>query len=226
MDAAAATTNPGRVGELKVRWGRSAANPTTRAAADAQGLEVAVGEKASGTGADAGKKRCSTRLYRRSPRAKAYGLMKAGNASNGTFQMLELQRRLGPGRAPGPLRVLVVDDEGKVRNAAAGVLERQGMIVHATASPSNLVQEVRRFKPDVIVLDEFFEKTRVSYRRLLPTLIDAVPGVRVVITSSRHRTDAEVESDLVRWGASDILRKSTMLRDHSLEDSVLKAAVS
>lgn len=52
-----------------------------------------------------------------------------------------------------PPRVLVVDDDRAIRDAAVRALEAAGYAVVACGSASAAVQSVRRFRPDLVVLE-------------------------------------------------------------------------
>lgn len=123
----------------------------------------------------------------------------------------------------GPLRVLVVEDAGKVRDAASDVLARRGMIVHKTAKPDSLLQAVMRFRPDVVVMDDYFSKAQVSSASLMPQIMERFPGVRFVVTSDKPLSTLTPATDPHRWGASRVVEKATMLRDNNLERSVITA---
>lgn len=127
-------------------------------------------------------------------------------------------------RAKGPLRVLVAEDEGFLREAAVQALARWGMIVHKTAKPGNVVGMVRRFRPDVVVLDDHFKAAGVSFSVLMPDLIGMFPNVRVVVTTERPLSELTSANDPAKWGASDVVWKSTMLHGHELERSVANVA--
>ncbi|KQO42527.1 response regulator [Methylobacterium sp. Leaf85] len=129
-----------------------------------------------------------------------------------------------PGLKPkAPLRVLVVEDAGEIRDAAADVLTRRGMVVRKASRLDNLIQNLHRFKPDVVVLDDYFRQSKVGFAELMPTLVERFPGIRYVITLSGTPTK-DAETDPLRWGASDVVRKDTMFRDRILERSVINAA--
>ena len=51
------------------------------------------------------------------------------------------------------VRVLVVDDEGPIRDIVRGFLEREGMQVAESANGQDAVDRTREFAPDVVVLD-------------------------------------------------------------------------
>jgi CheY-like chemotaxis protein len=53
----------------------------------------------------------------------------------------------------GGLRVLLVDDEADVRDASAALLQQLGAEVRALASARDVIEEIARFRPHVLVLD-------------------------------------------------------------------------
>lgn len=124
----------------------------------------------------------------------------------------------------GPIRVLVVEDEGRVRDAAVHILLRRGMIVHKVAKPTNLVQTIRRFRPDVMVLDDYFERSGVEFSKLMPSILGQFPAIPVIVTSNSDLSQLSFSDNPFNWGASDVVQKSDILRSRKLDESVMSLA--
>jgi len=52
-----------------------------------------------------------------------------------------------------PYRVLVIDDDSEIARYNSILLQDAGMVTHSVVDPMNALFEVRRFNPDVIVMD-------------------------------------------------------------------------
>ncbi len=119
-----------------------------------------------------------------------------------------------------PWRVLVAEDQSRLRDIAVDALARTGMVVRKTSRPDYLLAAVRRFKPDVIVLDDRFSRARVAFSSLVPTLKERFPGVRVIVTSDADRPARDYSADPVNWGAWDVVSKRGMLTLKGQEDLI------
>jgi EAL domain-containing protein (putative c-di-GMP-specific phosphodiesterase class I)/CheY-like chemotaxis protein len=64
-----------------------------------------------------------------------------------------------PAGEPG-LRVLLADSDGRYREALRTVLEQHGMVVHACAPASGLLEDIGGYSPDVVVLGEDADSRR------------------------------------------------------------------
>lgn len=89
------------------------------------------------------------------------------------------------------LSVVIVDDSDRFLASARALLEREGMDVLAVAStPSEAVEQVRRQRPDVVVLDLHFGTVSGLdlARRLTP---DRMTSPAVVLVSTASCADVE-----------------------------------
>lgn len=111
----------------------------------------------------------------------------------------------------GPYRVMVVDDSAVVRGIVKRWLEADPTMVVA-ASCSDGAQALRKAETarcDVIVLD--VEMPNMDGLAALPALLKASPGVRVIMSSTRTRRNAEISLKALSLGASDYVAKPQSL---------------
>lgn len=104
-----------------------------------------------------------------------------------------------------PFRVLLIDDDRETRLLCSSVLRKVGMQVEELADPAGAVDAVRRFRPDLVLLDlhmpgqdglSVVEALRAS---------EAAPLLPVVFLSGEDRPSAR--SAALRGGADDFLAK-------------------
>jgi two-component system nitrate/nitrite response regulator NarL len=116
-----------------------------------------------------------------------------------------------------PIRILVVDDHTLFRRGLTALLARDPhlQVVGDAADAGEALRRAQEFQPDLILLDN--NLPGVNGVDVLPALLDAVPGVRVLML-----TVSEDEQDLVaalRGGASGYLLKT-------IEGDALVAAIA
>ena len=117
---------------------------------------------------------------------------------------------------PGAIRILVVDDHTLFRRGLTALLQRdqQFEVVGDAGDASQAQRRAAELKPDLILLDNHLPG--VNGVDALPALLEAVPGVRVLML-----TVSEDECDLsaaLRGGACGYLLKT-------VEGDVLSAAI-
>ncbi|HET6184260.1 MAG TPA: chemotaxis response regulator protein-glutamate methylesterase [Acetobacteraceae bacterium] len=110
-----------------------------------------------------------------------------------------------------PIRVLVCDDSAVLRGAIARALEADPAIrvVARAANGAEAVQAVSAEPVDVAVLD--IEMPVMDGLTALPKLIEAAPGVRVLMASTLTTRGAEVTLRALRLGAADYVAKPSAL---------------
>lgn len=122
--------------------------------------------------------------------------------------MSALPARL-PETAPGPapIRVMVCDDSVVVRAALSRILESDpGIRVVARAGNGQVALDgVRRQGVDVVVLD--IEMPVMDGMTALPLLLQAEPGLRVIVASTLTTRGAATALRALRLGAADYLPK-------------------
>ena len=117
-----------------------------------------------------------------------------------------------PSSVPGPARVLVCDDSAIVRAAMVRILESSSDI-HVVGRTSNGRDAVRAVEQrrdtgepvDVLVLD--LEMPVMDGLTALPLLLQADPGLRVLISSTTTRPGAAAALRALRLGAADYVCK-------------------
>jgi DNA-binding NarL/FixJ family response regulator len=108
-------------------------------------------------------------------------------------------------------RVLLIDDHPEILAAAARLLQPACIVVGEFTSGRLAIDGAKRIQPDVVVLD--LNLPDASGFELCAELLEAVPGVRVVITTAL--TDRKIEDEAFRRGASAFVVKWQMA-DHLL----------
>lgn len=109
----------------------------------------------------------------------------------------------------GPYRVMVVDDSAVIRGLLTKTLETDPEIkVAATVGNGQIaVDTLRRTDIDVIVLD--IEMPVMDGLTALPKLLEARPGVQVIMASTLTLKGASVSMKALALGAADYLSKPT-----------------
>jgi two-component system chemotaxis response regulator CheB len=110
-------------------------------------------------------------------------------------------------RAANAYRVLVVDDSATIRGLLTRALERDPEIaVVATAADGEMaLNQIARHPVEVVILD--IEMPRMDGLAALPRLLEAKPGVQVVIASTLTRRNAEISLKALSLGAADYVAK-------------------
>ena len=104
---------------------------------------------------------------------------------------------------PGPLNILVVDDEANIRKTLAVCLETRGHRVTAVGSPKD-AQEAAALQ----VFDLAFVDLRLgtdSGMDLISLLLAACPWLKIVVITAYASVDTAVEA--IRRGAADYIPK-------------------
>lgn len=121
------------------------------------------------------------------------------------------------------LRVLVAADEERSLNQASRYLTRCGMLVWKVQNPHLILPAAENFRPDVILIDEYFEKSRTPYSRIMPALLGRFPDVSVIITSRGQDSTSSAKGDPKAWGAKAVISRETLMHGSDLERSVIAA---
>src|SRR5712671_7857644 len=119
----------------------------------------------------------------------------------------------------GPLHVLVVDDSAIVRQVLTAVLsEKRGFRVTVAADPLIAMDKMRKFPPDVILLD--LEMPRMDGITFLEKIMSKNP-VPVVICSGLTGPRTEEAIRALEMGAVDIITKPKIGLRGFLEESAV-----
>ncbi|NAS25783.1 response regulator [Herbidospora sp. NEAU-GS84] len=110
-----------------------------------------------------------------------------------------------------PVRVLVVDDQGLIREAIASLLGVQpGVTVVGTAADGHeAVEQAVAMRPDVVLMD--VRMPRMDGVRAVAALRDRAPEVRVVMLTTFD--DEEYVLEALRAGATGYLLKDLPARE-------------
>ena len=110
----------------------------------------------------------------------------------------------GP-RADGPLRVLVVDADDRVRESLSGLLAIGGRVtvVGSAGHPGAALDAAGRMRPDVVIIDPRLPDVDAG-TALISEIHDRLPGVRVLAMSWAE----DLEHRGVDCGADGFVRKT------------------
>jgi two-component system, NarL family, response regulator DevR len=124
-----------------------------------------------------------------------------------------------PGRT-GPLRVVIVDADERVRESLAGLLciGDHLRVVGSAGATGPAIDIVEATRPDIVVLDPRLPEATPGLT-FIDRLRSVAPGVRILVMSG---TDPSEQADLVR-SADGFVRKT--FRPSDLVAAVIAAAV-
>lgn len=108
---------------------------------------------------------------------------------------------------PEKIRVMVVDDSAVVRGLVSRwVNEDPGIeIVGRSANGLLALSEIVKCSPDVVILD--IEMPEMDGMTALPELLKLKPGVKIIMSSTLTRKNAEVSMKALLLGATDYIPK-------------------
>ncbi len=109
--------------------------------------------------------------------------------------------------AEAPIRVMIVDDSAVVRGLVSRWLDEEPGIEVIARHPNGklAVADVVRSAPDIVLLD--VEMPVMDGLEALPLLLEAKPGVRVLMVSTLTKRNAEISFKALALGAIDYLPK-------------------
>ncbi len=108
-----------------------------------------------------------------------------------------------------PFRVLVVDDEERVRSACRRVLEGMGFVVREAANGREGLEAISRFLPDLVLVDLMMPV--MDGMEMLKRAREQQPDLAVVVITGFATLDKAVEA--MKGGADDFLAKPFKPRD-------------
>jgi two-component system chemotaxis response regulator CheB len=110
-----------------------------------------------------------------------------------------------------PARVMVCDDSVVIRGAIARILEADPgvRVVAKAANGRAAIDELRRTSVDVVVLD--IEMPVLDGMAALPLLLQADPGLRVIMASTLTTRGADIALRALRLGAADYVPKPSSI---------------
>jgi len=125
----------------------------------------------------------------------------------------------------GPYRVMVVDDSAVIRGLLTKTLESDPEIkvVSTVGNGQAAVDALKRIDIDVIVLD--IEMPVMDGLTALPKLLEAKPGVQIIMASTLTLKGASVSMKALSLGAADYLPKPTTTTGISTADDFKRGLV-
>ena len=113
----------------------------------------------------------------------------------------------------GPIRVMVVDDSAVIRTVITRILEEDSQVrVVATAGNGQIaVDQLSANDIDVIILD--IEMPVMDGLTALPKLLEAEPGIKIIMASTLSTRNADISIRALHAGAADYVPKPTSARD-------------
>ena len=108
---------------------------------------------------------------------------------------------------PEAARVMICDDSAVIRGALARMLDGEPCVrvVARVANGRQALDEVRRQSIDVVVLD--IEMPELDGMQALPLLLQADPGLRIIMASTLTTRGADIALRALRLGAADYVPK-------------------
>lgn len=109
--------------------------------------------------------------------------------------------------APGPIRVMLVDDSLTVRTVLARIMEAEADIalVAQASTAENALAQLAAAQPDVILLD--LEMPGMGGLKALPRILAEAIGVQVLVVSSLTEAGAWHSLEALTAGAADTMPK-------------------
>ena len=104
-------------------------------------------------------------------------------------------------------RVMVVDDALVIRGMLSRIVEAEAdmEVVASVGDGERALRSLERHEVDVVVLD--IEMPRMDGLTALPKIIEAVPGIQVLMASTLTLRNAEVSMKAMELGAADYIPK-------------------
>ncbi|TVP54839.1 MAG: diguanylate cyclase [Halomonadaceae bacterium] len=120
-------------------------------------------------------------------------------------QLVSRLEKLLPWRQAEPYRVLIVDDDRPLSERFKLLLERQGMVAETLDQPTRLLDELHRFRPDLVLMDLYLPGySGVTLARLV-RLQQEWCSLPIVYLSAETDLDRQLEA--MDIGADDFIAK-------------------
>ncbi|WP_420904871.1 diguanylate cyclase [Candidatus Magnetaquiglobus chichijimensis] len=128
-----------------------------------------------------------------------------------TLELVSSLDELTTPRQTDPFRILVVDDEPEIGAYHALILEGAGMVTRCLHDPGRILEELREFRSDLVLMDMYMPACN---GRDLARLIRQIPdyvGLPIVFLSGE--TDRKKQDSAMRIGAEGFLTKPVQPAD-------------
>jgi len=125
------------------------------------------------------------------------------------------------GGEPGPIRLMIVDDSTVARAVLSRMVEGDGgfEVVALASTAEGAIDALAHVSVDVILLD--LEMPGAGGLKMLPRILDAARGARVIIVSSLAEEGAQVTVSALALGAADTIPKPGLGRFNGKFSEVL-----
>ncbi|MCZ4280537.1 chemotaxis response regulator protein-glutamate methylesterase [Kiloniella laminariae] len=112
-------------------------------------------------------------------------------------------------KAENAYRVMVVDDSAVIRGLLTRMLENDPKVsvIESVSNGEIAIKRIATLDVDVVVLD--IEMPVMDGLTALPKLLEAKPGVQIIMASTLTRKNAEISFKAMRLGAADYIPKPT-----------------
>src|ERR1700742_3810413 len=101
--------------------------------------------------------------------------------------------------------ILVVDDEGDIRDLISGILSDEGYETRSAGDSESALAAVRARRPQLVILDIWLQGSKLDGIQVLDTLKRELPDVLVVMISGHGTIETAVSS--IKKGAYDFIEK-------------------
>ncbi|MBT5111012.1 MAG: diguanylate cyclase, partial [Rhodospirillaceae bacterium] len=105
-----------------------------------------------------------------------------------------------------PYRILIVDDDLNMADYNKLVLEQAGMVVKTVTDPMRLLEEIRDFSPELILMDLYMRGCTGGELATVIRQNVAFSGIPIVFLSSENELDSQLNA--LSHGGDDFLNKS------------------
>lgn len=124
-----------------------------------------------------------------------------------------------------PVRVMIAEDSAVTRGLMARWLEQDGdvRVVRSVGDGAQAVGQIKASGAEVVILD--IEMPVMDGLEALPKLLTECPGVKVVISSTLTRRNAQVALKALSLGASDYITKPETTRGVSSSEDFRRELV-
>jgi diguanylate cyclase (GGDEF)-like protein len=93
-----------------------------------------------------------------------------------------------------PYRILIVDDDAELARHHAIILENVGMQVQTCIEPMSVLEKLRQFLPDFILMDIYMPKCTGSELSQVIRQLDVLPGIPIVYLSTEQAMDKQLNA--------------------------------